>query len=189
MGNDALSFSPSPQICCPLKARSLYDYRPNNLFAHYTGIAMRKFNLIAIMILQTTIASAALAEGWEKYGVEHQATEEEMAADQAYGGYPNNKLFNNDTKCSKVVKLFDTPGMDHENPKMTAFLNYAAIKLAGADILEVTMNNTPSVFERMGLQKWKALPALYPAYCRKHPHDTLDTATMAVYKTAQLSQE
>jgi hypothetical protein len=148
--------------------------------------------LILAAILATTAeagdTSPAPVSGWEKYGVTHEPTQQEIEEDQKYGGFPNNKLFNNDTKCSEVVKLFDTPQMGPSNPKMMAFLLYTRVKLAETDIFETTINNSPSVFERLG-RGWAALPALYASYCRRNPTDTLDNATFAIYKAAQRSAQ
>jgi len=133
------------------------------------------------------IASPTFAEGWEKYGVTQEPTQQELAEDKQYGGYPNSRLFHNETKCRSVLKLFNAPGMGPDHPEMTAFLTYARIKFAEADIIETTINHQPSVFERMA-ESWSALPAMIPAHCRAHPRDTLENAVWSVYQAAQLSR-
>lgn len=146
----------------------------------------RIFSLALTAIFLWVISFPALAGGWEKYGITHEPTQREMDEDQKYGGYPNNKFFNNDTKCSKVVNLFDTPQMGPSNPKMIAFLSYAKIKLAEIDVVTQTYKKTSSLVDQLG-EAWGALPAAYATYCRAHPYDTLDKATMAVYEAAQVS--
>lgn len=129
--------------------------------------------------------NAALSE---KYGTgEIVVSPEERAQDQQYGGFPNNAQFNNNTKCRKVVAMFDKPGMGPRNPEMVAFLSYSRVKLMESDIAVHVFQKTKLVVDIIGKEKWKLLPALYPVYCRTHMRDTMEEATLSIILAARLS--
>lgn len=127
------------------------------------------------------------AKDLEKYGVADLViSPQEKAKDQRYGGFPNNRLFNNETKCSQVVVLFQRPGISPADPRMAAFLRYTRVKLMEMDIAVYVLDGTPALVDQIGSEKWRMLPVLYPTFCRSHPQDTLEDATGAVLAAASI---
>jgi hypothetical protein len=121
-----------------------------------------------------------------KYGVDKIiVSTEEKAADQKYGGFPNNKDFNNDTKCTAIIALFEVPGIGPKNPRMAAFLTYSRVKLMELDLASPIIDHEPPVVDKLP-ELWKALPAVYARFCQEHPHETLENTSFAVYKAARV---
>jgi hypothetical protein len=114
-----------------------------------------------------------------------EPSSEEIEQDKAYGGFPNNKMFNNDTKCTSVVKLFSVANLDQDNPQLRAFLSYARNKLMELDIIESKMNGYDPLVDQVSPMVWKSLPGYFPTYCRKYQDETLEDATEVVYKAAR----
>lgn len=123
--------------------------------------------------------------GWEKYGITEAPSDQQIAEDQKYGGYPNNRYFNNDTKCSTLVEWFAT---DAHPERATDFFSYASMSLAQTDILEQTRHRMPSLLDMIGPAQWSSLPASYVPYCRQHPRRTLGEATIAIYEAVLFTQ-
>ena len=82
-------------------------------------------------LLAAAVAVALLSQShsvWanspaEDYGIaDITPTDQEKAETERYGGFPNNRDFNNDTRCKAVTTLFSVSGMSPQHPKMQAFL-------------------------------------------------------------------
>jgi hypothetical protein len=134
--------------------------------------------LVAAILLALFLSSPpafSQETGWEKYGVTERPTQAALNADQRYGGYPNNRYFNNDTKCSAVAELFS----DERQKAMPAFLSYARMKLAETDLL--ARRGRPSLVDLIGIDQWTHMTDLYPQYCKHHPRTVLDQATLDIY--------
>jgi hypothetical protein len=151
---------------------------------------VRSKNGIAVGIMVLALfASRAFADPTAAdYGVDGiVVSDEEKAADQKFGGFPNNPLFNNETPCIKVLKLFHEPGLQPDKPDMKAFLTYARVKLMEIDIADSVFKQHPPAITTMDHEMWSVLPALFPQYCRTHIHDKLEDAVAAVYQAATLA--
>ena len=142
---------------------------------------------LAVVLFLASGARPVLADDTNaKYGVDEIiVTPEEKAADQKYGGFPNSKDFNNDTKCIAVIALFKVPGIGPKNPRMAAFLTYSRVTLMELDVASPIFNHEPPVVDKLP-KLWKALPAVYARFCQDHPHETLQNASDAVYKAARV---
>ncbi len=124
----------------------------------------------------------------QDYGVtDIVVTDQEKADAQRYGGYPNNKDFNNDTRCKAVTSLFAAPGIGPQYPKMQAFLTFSRISFMMLDMAFGAMTTAGTAIEAVGPTEWKALPALLPTYCRQHPTAKMADALQAAYYAARIT--
>lgn len=124
----------------------------------------------------------------EDYGVaDITPTDQETAEAQRYGGFPNNRDFNNDTRCKAVTTLFSMPGMNPHHPKMQAFLSYSRVSLMILDVAFDAMTKEGTAIEAVGAREWKTLPALIPAYCRQHPGAKLEDALQGAYRAVRIT--
>ena len=122
------------------------------------------------------------------YGIEDTTvSEQEHADDQRFGGYPNNRLFNNDSSCRAVIKLFDTPNLNPSNPRVAAYLSYSRVSLMIIDTIASAIHRQPPAILTVGTLEWRTLPALFPKYCRIHPSTKLSEVVIKAYRAARIA--
>jgi hypothetical protein len=140
------------------------------------------------MLLGIGVRTVRADELADKYGVGGIViSDEEKERDQKYGGFPNNSNFNNETKCRKVLQLFDTKGIGPTSPKMVDFLKYSRVKLMEFDITWEVMHSQAALIDSIEPKTWQALPAVFPAHCRRFPDQTLEQAASNVYRAARIT--
>jgi len=150
----------------------------------------RKMRLLAVALasLLLQFCPAWADPSAQDYGVaDIIVTDQEKMDAQRYGGYPNNKDFNNDTRCRVVTSLFAVPGIGPQHPKMRAFLTFSRVSFMMLDMTFGAMTTAGTAIEAVGSTEWKALPALLPAYCRQHPTAKMEDALQAAYTAARIT--
>jgi hypothetical protein len=129
-------------------------------------------------------------ESNRKYGVDDIiVSDEEQAEDQQYGGFPNNRLFNNDTECSVALSIIDATGWQdhdaHDDPRIKAFLRFSRVSLMQFDLINKVLYHAEPLVDHMEHESWIVLPILVIHYCRKYPGELMMNAISGTYNAAR----
>lgn len=120
------------------------------------------------------------------YGLADVAvSESERAADQPFGGWPNTKAFNNDTKCRAVTAFADAE-IDAATPQKARALDiYIRTQLMTLDLAHVAAGQRDYLVRHVSADVWAGLPSTFALYCRQHPSVDLLHAADAVMLLAK----